>query len=170
MLRSSNAHTAARTHSSTHAQQHARMARGRDSGKLPVKICFTLARWEGWSAGRLLLTAVRAAFGMVNRCLCRYFLPLVTFLCEPAGLLLVACAYWWWACRSRYEDSEEAGICDVISHHQVGTSWLSPRHNLEIKDFHLRARHGGGRSENGLACRLRRRLWRRLAHKRYPND
>ena len=32
--------------------KHNHSPRGRDSGKLPVKTCFTLARWEGWSAGR----------------------------------------------------------------------------------------------------------------------
>ena len=49
-------------------------------------------------------------------------------------------------CRSRCEGCDGAEIFAVCPHHQVGTSWLSPRHSIEIKDFHLRARHGGGRS------------------------
>ena len=104
-----------------------------------------------------------------HRCHSHIFVSLLSALGMSAYRVLIS-AHLCRLCRSRCEGSDEAGICAVNCHHQVGTSWLSPRHHREIKDFHLRARHGGGRSENGLACRLRRRLWRRLTHKRSPND
>jgi len=119
-------------------------------------------RWE--SEGATLPAALN-----MHRCHSHIFVPLLSALGVPVHHGLIS-AHLCRLCRSRCEGCDGAEIFAVCSHHQVGTSWLSPRHHREIKDFHLRARHGGGRSENGLACHLRRRLWRRLTHKRYPND
>ena len=109
-----------------------------------------------------------AALNM-HRCHSHIFVSLLSALGVPVHHGLIS-AHLCRLCRSRCEGGDEADICAVISHHQVGTSWLSPRHSIEIKDFHLRARHGGGRSRNDLAYRLRCRLRRRLSLVRCPND
>ena len=119
-------------------------------------------RWE--SEGETLSAALN-----MHRCHSHIFVPLLSALGVPVhhGLIL---AHLCRLCRSRCEGCDGAEIFAVCPHHQVGTSWLSPRHSIEIKDFHLRARHGGGRSRNDLAYRLRCRLRRRLSRIRCLND
>ena len=111
-------------------------------------------RWE--SEGKTLSAALNR-----HHCHSHIFVSLLSALGMSAYCVLIS-AHLCRLCRSRCEGGDEAEIFAVSPHHQVGTSWLSPRHSMKLKEFHLRVRHGGGRSRNGLACRLRRRLWRLL--------